>query len=517
MTELPLHELFLRFGLAAALGFLIGLERGKGAHENVHTGSRDFVLFALIGAISAFSAELLANDWLIALAFAGFLILLTSGYWADRRQAHDGDIGITSEIAAVLTFFLGILAVKGSITLAIALTILTLAVLSQKGMIRQFSASVQRYELDATLKLLVITFIILPILPNQTLDSYLTVPLGQVAGQLQSNGRVAIDTKPGLDFEVDQQIGIYDDQRRNLGTLQVTEVGDDKLVAGYQGDFPGLLKDGNTLRMALDIPVVDTMMAAIRPYKVWLIVVLVSFISFIGYVLIKVIGPRAGIGLTGIIGGLASSTVTTLSFAKRSLEAPDWNRNFAVAVILASSVMFPRLLLEIFVVNAALAKNMMVPLGVMGLTGLVVAAFYQLRSGSEHSAAGELKLANPFSLKSAITFGLIFASILMLTRLAITYLGDAWLPLIALVSGLTDADAIAFSLSDAEHSGLISLDWASFNVVLGALSNTFMKLFLVLTLGHRGLFRQLLVAFLIIGGVGIVTMFLYYDLPTVGF
>ena len=266
--------------------------------------------------------------------------------------------------------------------------------------------------------------------------------------------------------------------------------------------------------MQLNIPVLSTMLEAIRPYKVWLIVVLVSFISYIGYILVKVIGPRAGIGLTGIIGGLASSTVTTLSFAKRSTEAPAWNQSFAVAVILASSVMFPRLLLEIFVVNTQLTRNMIVPMMAMGVTGMIMAALYHFRAREEVGEGAELRLENPFSLKSAVTFGLVFAAILMLTRLAITYLGDAWLPVVALVSGLTDADAIAFSISDAQHAGLISLDWASFNVVLGALSNTFMKLFLVLTLGHRGLFKRLLLAFIVIGTVGIVTMLLYYDLSS---
>ena len=98
------------------------------------------------------------------------------------------------------------------------------------------------------------------------------------------------------------------------------------------------------------------------------------------------------------------------------------------------------------------------------------------------------------------------------TRLATAYLGDAWLPVVAIVSGLTDADAIAFSISSLHRSGLISLDWASFNLVLGALSNTFMKLALVFTLGNRALFKQLLWSFLIIGGVGIITMLFYYDL-----
>ena len=106
----------------------------------------------------------------------------------------------------------------------------------------------------------------------------------------------------------------------------------------------------------------------------------------------------------------------------------------------------------------------------------------------------------------------MFATILVVTRVATAYLGDAWLTVVAIVSGLTDADAIAFSVSDLERAGLISLDWASFNLVLGSLSNTYMKLFLVFSLGDRGLFKHCLVSFLIMGAAGIVTMLLYYDL-----
>jgi len=213
--------------------------------------------------------------------------------------------------------------------------------------------------------------------------------------------------------------------------------------------------------------------------------------------------------------GLASSTVTTLSFAKRSTELPAWNQIFAVAILLASSVMFPRLLIQIGVFNQALMRNMAVPILVTGATGIVMAALFYLRSQkaeAKGSESGEVSFDNPFSLKSAVTFGLVFAVILMVTRLAITYLGEAWLPVVAIVSGLTDADAIAFSLSDAQRAGLITLDWASFNVVLGALANTYMKLFLAFSLGDKGLAKHLLVSFLVMGAAGIITMLLYYDL-----
>ena len=249
----------------------------------------------------------------------------------------------------------------------------------------------------------------------------------------------------------------------------------------------------------------------IRPYKIWLIVILVSFISFVGYVLVKVFGSSAGIGLTGLVGGLASSTVTTLSFARRSVESPALNQHFMVAILLASTVMFPRLLMQIAVVNQALMMRMVVPIMVMAGTGFAVAVWYFLRSRKESAEAETLTLSNPFSLKSALNFALVFATILMVTRLAITYLGEAWLPVVALVSGLTDADAIAFSVSDAQQDGLISLDWAAFNAVLGAIANTFMKLMLVYSLGDKGLFKKLIGPVVIIGIAGLGSAFLYYD------
>lgn len=520
MYEKNLIDVFIGFSLAAALGFLVGLERGKAASDNAHTGTRDFILFSLIGATSAFIAKVTGIDWVIALGFGGFLLMLISGYWADRQEAiaagwENEDPGITTELAAVLTYFVGSLVFYGQAIPAIALSILILAVLSQKKSISTLRSGIQEFEFNATLKFLVITFIILPILPQASMDSFITADLGvvrTVAAVAGDQSQLTLDLTTDFSVGVGEKLELQDGSGPIVGGLTVTAVDAEHL----EGVFAGArrFEPGEVLRMTLNIPVISTMLEAIRPYKVWLIVVLVSFISYIGYILVKVIGPRAGIGLTGIIGGLASSTVTTLSFAKRSTEAPAWNQSFAVAVILASSVMFPRLLLEIFVVNTQLSRNMIVPMMAMGIAGLIMAAFYQFRSHTELGEGAELRLDNPFSLKSAITFGMVFAAILMFTRLAITYLGDAWLPVVALISGLTDADAIAFSISDAQHAGLISLDWASFNVVLGALSNTFMKLFLVLTLGHRGLFKRLLLAFIVIGTVGIVTMLTYYDLSS---
>ncbi len=514
MPDELLLDVFLKFGIAAALGLLIGLEREKAHREDESPGVRDFILLALIGGLTAFMADHYENSAILIVGFVGVVALLISCYWQDRQGSDAERAGITTEISAMLTFFLGVLVIKGAGLMATAIGVAVLVVLSQKGAFGRLRSHVHQFEINAVAKLLIISFIVLPVLPRQSLDTIVTFPVGRIAKWDETNRQLTVDLIPGLMYEPSQVLTVYGAQARRLGTLHVQDTSQHRLVGRYTGDHQeDLIVDlmltaeptGRLLRVAL---------SAIQPYRVWLIVVLVSFISFIGYVLIKLIGANAGIGLTGLIGGLASSTVTAVTFARRSLEAPDWNRRFAIAVILASTIMFPRLLVQIAVVNYALMRNILVPILVMAVVGLLVAAFYFTRSTRQWVPTEPLQLSNPFSLKGALSFAGIFATMLIVTRLAIEYLGDAWLPLIAAISGLTDADAIAFSISDAHAAGLIGLDWASFNLVLGALTNTLVKLAFVFWLGHRGLFREVLLAFLIIGASGMITMVFYYDLWT---
>jgi len=509
MGNQDLLQIFSQFGLAGLIGFFLGLEREMSAHKITHIGIRDFVILALLGATSAYIADIYANPWIIIAVFGGVLAMLIGQYWASIKE----DIGITTEMAAILTFTLGVLLVRQATELAIALAIVTSGILFQRELIQSLRERIQTTELQAVLKFLIITFIILPVLPRHTLDTYLAITVGEINTVDVAANQVEITVDPEHRVRVGAQVRLYSHGWDNAGTLTVTRVTHDKASGSYSGDQIESLDKGVVARVPISNDFINTALSSLKPYKLWLIVVLVSFISFVGYVLIKAIGHAAGIGLTGLVGGLVSSTVTTLSFSRRSIEFPDFNRNFAVAVVLACSIMFPRLLLEIAVVNQDLMKHMAVPILIMGATGLALAAYFFLRAGKEQAANPDMQFNNPFSLKSAINFALVFAGILVLTRVATTYLGSRWLPLIAVVSGLTDADAIAFSISDAQQAGIITLDWASFNLVLGALSNTFMKLFLVFTLGHRGLFKRVFIAFLTIGAVGIATMVILYWLP----
>jgi uncharacterized membrane protein (DUF4010 family) len=448
--------------------------------------------------------------------------VIVSVYWVEHGRDDVAYSGGTTEAAAVVTFFLGVLVIKDASVLAIAVAIVLLIVLSERTMIDRFGKQIQNFELQATVKFLVITFIVLPILPHQSLDELSTTPIGTVT-QVDTAAKI-VEFGPAENqvFEKGEKLRLYTEATGEIGAFEVTGVEDDAVTAVFKGRgdaFETLAPNAMLLRSFLP-DLISTVLSALKPFKIWMIVVLVSFIGFIGYVLIKAIGTGAGIGLTGLIGGLASSTVTTLSFSGRSKELPQLNQMFAVAIILASSVMFPRVVLQIAVFNQPLMANIAFPMLVTGGTGLVLAALLYWRAqrsaGESDAPSQEISFGNPFSLKSAVSFGVVFATILVVTRVATAYLGDAWLPVVAIVSGLTDADAIAFSVSDLQRAGLISLDWASFNLVLGSLSNTYMKLFLVFSLADRGLFKHCLISFLVMGVAGIVTMLLYYDIGGAG-
>jgi uncharacterized membrane protein (DUF4010 family) len=427
------------------------------------------------------------------------LVLVVSRYWKDDDQGP----GITSEVAAMLTFVLGVLVMHGAREVAIALTIVTLALLAFKREIKSLRFRVKSRDFQAMLKFLVITFIVLPVLPRDSLDNYLELEVGKVDSVDVSSREISIRMLKDRTLETGELVSIVPDSGkplRNVRILRTTSEGAvGELPDGEQTEVP----TGAGVHASLGIELVNVMLSAIKPYNLWLIVILVSLISFVGYILIKLMGSGVGVGLTGLVGGLVSSTVTTLSFSRRSLERPELNRSVSIAILLASAMMFPRLLLEMYVVNSQLAGSVAIPLTLAGATGFGIALLIFSRSRRSREESKPVEFDNPFSLTAAVNFGLVFAAILMLTRTATHYLGEAWLPVVAIVSGLTDADAIAFSLSDAQRSDWISLRWASFNLVLGAISNTLMKLGLVLMLADRGLLRMLILPFALISAVGL--------------
>ena len=234
-------------------------------------------------------------------------------------------------------------------------------------------------------------------------------------------------------------------------------------------------------------------------------VVLISGISFSGYILIKIIGSRRGIGLTGILGGLASSTAVTLSFAQRSRNNPTIGKPFALAIMLAWTVMFGRVLVEVAVVHAPLLRSLWLPMTTAGLMGLGYGLYLYFSPRADDEE--DVEVSNPFELGPAITFGLLYGFILLATNAAEQFLGSTGLYLSSIISGLADVDAITLTMAELSRNGSIEASTATRAIVLAVVSNTSVKGAIVLSAGSAALRRAILPGFLLTLTAAIVLAF----------
>jgi len=417
-------QLFYRFGVALVLGLFIGLQREYAHRDRKDTegeliaGARTFPIIALLGAASALAATEVGDSWPFAITVIAVGVLLASAHFG---QAREQDMGLTTEMAALVTFFAGAMCFWGYLRLGAALGVGTAVLLSLKVQTHSLARRLDQEDVYATLKFAVITVIVLPLLPQQ----------------------------------------------------------------GY-GPSP------------FDVVV---------PYNVWLMVVLISGISFLGYVLIKVVGPRRGVGLTGILGGLASSTAVTLSVAERSWDTKGLDRPFALAVMLAWAIMFVRVLVEVAVINPSLLVTVWAPVVGVCLASLAYCAYlYGVQPADEQEEPQTVR--NPFRLVPAITFGILYAVILVLSNWAQGYLGNAGVYLSSVVAGLADVDAITLSMARLHESGDVEARTATRAIVIAAAANTVLKGGIVALTGTQGLRRAVVPGVLLIVGASAAAVFL---------
>lgn len=380
-------ELFKRLGLALAIGLLLGLERGwqaRNAPEGTRiAGIRTFSLMGLLGGMWGL-LSLEVGEAALAIAFAAFAALVVTAHVMHMRTSP-GDQGITSQIAELVTFTLGVLAVRGHMSAAAAGGVVTVTLLSFKESLHLFVARLEAVELQAVVKLLLISVVMLPLLPDR----------------------------------------------------------------GYG---PGL---------------------ALNPYKLWWVVVMIAGISFVGYVAIKVAGPRIGSLLTGFFGGLASSTALTLSFARMGRANPEMQNLLAAGVAVAAGTMFLRILLIVVVLSPPMVSSLAMPMGVMAGGGYAGAlALWLDRRGAGLNAA--TPVSNPFELGTAIKFGAFLAIILAASKLLQESYGHQGIYALSAVSGLADVDAISVSMARMANDGM-ALRVASASVVIAAVVNTLVK------------------------------------------
>jgi len=400
MDELTLAA---RFGAALGLGVLLGLERERTKPAGLgFAGVRTIALIALAGALAAYFDQVLGLSWLALAVFVAVAALVTVSYAVTSSR---GEVGITTEVTALIAFLLGALCLRGELQLAAGLAVATALILALKQWLHRLASRIESTDVEATLQFALVTLIILPLVPD-----------------------------------------------RNFGPAP------------------------------FDV---------LNPYTIWLMVVLISGLNFASYILVKVVGPEHGIGVTGLLGGLVSSTAVTLGFAQRSRKQPEQSRMLALGILVAWAVMFVRVIVMTAIISQAVAARLFIVMG--GLALACLALCYALRprdagAGTARVAAGE----NPFELGQAIQFGLLFGLITLLARAAQVYLGDQGLYLAGAVAGLTDVDAIALSMANLGVTQPATIGPAATTIAIAAGTNTLVKSAVALFTGASELRRLML-------------------------
>lgn len=211
----------------------------------------------------------------------------------------------------------------------------------------------------------------------------------------------------------------------------------------------------------------------INPQSVGLVIVITSMLSFGGYFLMKFAGAKRGILLTGLMGGTFSSTAITWIFSSKSRETPTLSPIYAAGIIMASSVMYLRVLVITYLFNPSIFKVLLIPCIVMTLVGL--GWVYIIHSKYNHQAlTPALQLGNPMDIKNALLFGMLFMGITLLVFYADKYFGTKGLYFSGILSGVSDVDAISISMANYSKSNNRT-NLAAIVIVLAILSNTVVK------------------------------------------
>ena len=422
MRPLPLPSCFAKiafmrdalpsFIVALLIGLLVGVDRERRKaqqHTTSAGGIRTFTLIALAGAVTASLSQSFGSPWIYGLGGLAVTAIIIAGYIVDTKN-HPENRGLTTEVAGLAVFLLGGMAVVGDRNMAVVLAIITSAILAYKQSLHQLVGKIGEDDLYAILKLLIASFIILPILPNHSVDPW----------------------------------------------------------------------------------------QAINPYKVWWLVILISGISLIGYVATRWLGSGRGTAVTGLLGGLVSSTAVALTFARRSRdeerEYPAGADALACGLMLSWVVMFVRVVVIVAVVYLPLLKPILWPMGMMCLvTAGSAGVFYWIGARNHEPEHNGVPLQNPFSLVSAIKFAVFFTAVLVVVRITQQRAPGSAIYAVAGLAGLTDVDAITLSMSrQAGADGVLFV--ATNAITIAVLSNTVVKVGIISALGSAPLRWRTLLA-----------------------
>lgn len=247
----------------------------------------------------------------------------------------------------------------------------------------------------------------------------------------------------------------------------------------------------------------------LNPRNIWFMVTLIVGISVVGYFIYKFVGKKVGIISNGILGGLISSTATTVSYARKTKDAESINKMAAFVITAASAVALIRVLVEVGVVIPEKLPEIVLPLiTVFVLMALLcIGLFYIISKNGGGEEMPEPK--NPAQFKSALIFGLLYGGILLAVAFTKQEFGNEALYIVAIISGLTDVDAITLSLSQLMKGDGLNTSTGWRLILLASLSNLLFKGIMAAVLGTKQLAKWVGVSFGITIAFGLLVMWLW--------
>jgi uncharacterized membrane protein (DUF4010 family) len=391
-------DIFERLALAIAIGAVVGVERHWRERDEAAgartAGLRTFTLIGMTGGVTGLIAgstplSNLSAAILIAVVFAVLSSVIATFHY--REQVAEGDFSVTSVIAAMLTFLLGVVALVGDKSVASAGGVVLVTVLASREFLHGFMRRLSWSELKSAIILLAMTFVILPLVPSE--------PIGPFGG--------------------------------------------------------------------------------ISPANTWILVILLAGISFAGYVAVKILGNRRGELVAGVVGGLVSSTGTTLANARRAAAGTD-GLTVAAGALGASSVSCIRTGVLVALLGTTLQWALLPALLTMAAVMIAYALLLARKGSNQHP---EQAPKNPFEFDSVLVMVLILVGVGFLARAASAWFGEQGLLVVSLLSGFADVDATTVTVTGMLH--MLDADVASTAIAIAVASNTLAKSAYAVAFGSR--------------------------------
>ena len=415
-----------QLALAFLLGAFIGLERQ--IHEKTEPkqgksfsflGLRTFALTTSLGAISGI---IYLQNPALSLVISVAFVLFAFGYYV-FDSLFSKDFGITTEIALLYSYIIGVLITTSAlpVQIIIGITVILVLVLSRKEIIQQYVQGVEKGQMASFISYLVIALVILPLLPNV---SYRLSDIPQFLGVLKSFG-----------------INVS----HNFAAMEI-----------------------------------------VNPFKLWLVVALITGVDVLGYILERTVGQKKGWLLTSFAGGFVSSTATTGSLALQSKSSGSVNHLVAAAMVanLASFLQEAVLILPLSIV---LFAKILPSIALMLLSSLLIAVFFLKKdrpSENLQSTKENLKKTKLFYLYPALKFALLFLVIRLLAQIALQLFGDSGFFITMALGAIPGMDAVLISI--AEFAGkTVSYGSAIWVFVLANAVNLLVKSFYSFMNGKR--------------------------------